>query len=210
MAISKYWDEQLDSWCIAQMEAPCHEAVKTLAKSRGFNKHFDEFNGASISATIQHENLVVAYSVAGSSWTHFEAVYSRSLNESAIILATKKLKTQALIVGMEDSIGAFCYDHYRNGRPIEQYACTDPEFHELSIEECRAKGWQVCETGHSRLKTKRSVDLKSDLLSGLTDELGLDIPRPQWTFAASPPRVEQYLPEKDRQPIGCAFLLYLS
>lgn len=214
MALSKLRDHFDCTHEFAAVESPCEELVEVLAKSHGFKKNFGRLENGSIPANKHNGGYVVAYSPVGSTWTILDAVRSRYI--AAIDRATKKLKTQAIGAGYCHNTCSFGYWHTRNGRTIELYSNSDPEFPEVCIGEAKQKGWQTSSSGGVVFHTKRdiSVDLETangfDLFSALSDELGVDIPREQWELEEDPLRVEQYSwGGRPPSPVSSAFLLYL-
>lgn len=217
MAVSKSRHHIHDTTEFAAVEASCAELADVLSRSHGFKKSFHRLESDTLTAKEHETGLVLAYCLRGSNWTIIDPIMSRDINLGAIGRATKKLNTQSVSAAFCRNSGAFGYFHTRNGRNIEEFCSTNPEFHELSVEEARRKGWQLCSNGFRRLKTGRKIepDLNTvdgfDLLSELTDELGVNVPPPpNWSVENGMVAVEPYVEAEKREPVAAAALLCLA
>ena len=207
MAIAKSRDQFEHTHEFAAVESSCEQLAEVLSKSRGFKKEHHVLEAGSLTAKKNETRLILVYSMPGSNWTIVDPLNSRDINLRAIDLATKKLGTQLISAGYCCNTASFSYSHVRNGRTIEEYCSTDPDFHQLTVEEAKKKGWQLCSDGSRRLKTKRKIkpNLDSadgfDLLSELSDELGVDVPPPlNWEVEGDTITVDPQLDDENACP----------
>ena len=213
MAVSTSRDHFDYTTEFAAVEAPAVELVAGLSKLRGFKENYALVVRDPVPVDNENTGLVVVYSFGNSAWTIIDPILSRLINLGAIYQATEELNTQALSACFCRNTGAFGYSHVKNGMTVEDFCCTEPDFHQYSPDEARQNGWQLDSGGYRRLKTNRQLDVDLDitpgfsLLSALSDELGLEIPAVlNWDVQNGKFTIDSEQP----LAISSAYLLHLS